>query len=75
MKCEDVYDLSSAECTNGINPRIRMRGRAVNGMTRRTVVSEYPSSVLTRPALNPIPGVNQVSQGLSLLAQRLQRMR
>lgn len=57
----------------GASPRLKMSGRSINGLTQRTVVNSYPSSILTRPALNPFPGIDKVAQGLSLLTQAVGR--
>lgn len=71
----ESLDYSNSEVTNGVYPRLRLKGRAEAGVVRRTVINEYPSSIMTRPALNPLPGVDKISQGLSLLTQLFKRWR
>lgn len=70
---KDSMDL--ATLTSDSLTALRVNGSLDRGRMRRRAISEYPSSVLTRPALRPFPGVNQISQGLALLTQAFQRAR
>jgi hypothetical protein len=69
---QDRSDLSTARSPQGV---IRTSGTLQRGVMQRRALTEYPHSVLVRPSFKPFPGASQVSQGLSLLTQRMQRWR
>lgn len=69
---QDKYrDLSSTSSNKTV--QIVSDGELITGMMSRAVLTSYPSSVLTRPALNPVPSWSKAAQGLSLLTQAFKR--
>lgn len=59
----------------GTNPTVQIvsDGELILGSMSRGVLTSYPSSVLTRPALNPLPSWSKAAQGSALLTQAFKR--
>jgi hypothetical protein len=52
---------------------LSVKGELIEGTMQRVKVNVYPSSILTMPALNPIPTWPKAAVAFSLLTQAIQR--
>jgi hypothetical protein len=69
---KDVYtDIRSTSSNSTV--KLQATGSLEKGRMSRAYLLSYPSSILTRPAVNPLPSWSKAAQGLSLLTQAFKR--
>jgi hypothetical protein len=69
---EDIY-TDVRQTSSNPTVVVQATGQVRRGQMSRSALTSYPSSILTRPACNPLPSWSKAAQGSSLLAQAFKR--